>query len=65
MGLALIRGRLYYFRSIRRGWAAPRFLVHAKWEYVTRIGHLSANYGEVPLTTPFLSQAALNSFGVA
>ena len=24
-------------------WTAPHSLVHTKWEYATRIGHLSAN----------------------
>src|ERR1700756_3247382 len=33
-------------------WAAPHFLVHVKWEYATRIGHLSASYSRSPFDTP-------------
>lgn len=35
-------GQRLKLAGMRWGWTAPRFLVHVKWEYATRIGHLSA-----------------------
>jgi hypothetical protein len=46
-------------------WAAPRFLVHLKWEITQRIYILTGVRTFLCGLIPFLSQAALNSFGVA
>jgi hypothetical protein len=48
-------------------WGAPHFLVHDKWEIVQLIERLQCSQliTRWLLPTPFLSQAALNSFGVA
>ena len=52
IALVLLVGWLGIAMSKFSRWTAPRSLVHFKWEYVTRIGHLSANYGRSPFNIP-------------
>src|SRR5262249_7911295 len=39
-------------RGMTGRWAAPRFLVQVKWEYVTRFIHLSEHYGRTAFDIP-------------
>ena len=49
----------------RTGWAAPHFLVHLKWEFLRGLYISEHAHVVMLLFVLFLSQDALNSFGVA
>src|SRR5260370_32410102 len=46
-------------------WAAPRFLVQAKWEFSSTPGHFGILSSFDLISASLRSQAALNSFGVS
>ena len=46
-------------------WAAPRFLVQAKWEFSSTPSHFGILSSFDLISASLRSQAALNSFGVS